>query len=327
MPGPTGRLPMSPANLGAVVVGIDVLRKDHCESATAGRRGCRSFVRNGYVVVEDCFSPESAREWIDRAWVRLGYDRNDPSRWLEKRIHLSALASVDARTFAPKAFAAAVQLLGGEDRIELPWEWNDGFIANLGVGDDRPWQAPSPELAGWHKDGDFFRHFLDSPEQGLLTIVLWTDMLHQGGGTFIARDSIPVVARYLADHPEGVLPADFDFEALIRQCDELVELTGDLGVFVLMPPYMLHAPSQNVIKHGRLITTPPIALRQPMKFDRKDATSFSAVELAVLRGLGVDRFSFERTGERETVVPERVLAQRRREAAETERLAGFNDRR
>ena len=59
------------------------------------------FIRNGYVVVEDCFSPESAREWIDRAWVRLGYDRNDPSQWLEKRIHLSALASVDARAFAP----------------------------------------------------------------------------------------------------------------------------------------------------------------------------------------------------------------------------------
>jgi hypothetical protein len=63
-----------------------------------------------------------------------------------------------------------------------------------------------------------------------------------------------------------------------------------------------------------------------MQFDRADAASFSAVELAVLRGLGVDRFSFERTGEREMVVPERVLAQQRREAAETERLAAFNDR-
>jgi hypothetical protein len=82
--------------------------------------------------------------------------------------------------------------------------------------------APSPELSAWHKDGDFFRHFLDSREQGLLTIVLWTDMHHQGGGTFIAADSVPVIARYLAEHPEGVFPTDFDFRTLTRQCKELI---------------------------------------------------------------------------------------------------------
>lgn len=278
------------------------------------------FVRHGYVVVEDCFDPGSAEPWIDRAWVRFGYDRDDPSRWSEKRIHLSALASVDARDFAPKAWAAAVQLLGGEDRTELPWLWNDGFIANLGVGDDRPWEPPSAEVGGWHKDGDFFRHFLDSPEQGLLAIVLWTDMYHQGGGTYIAPDSVPVVARFLAQHPGGVLPTEFDFQALTRQCSRFVELTGRAGDVVLLHPYMLHATSQNVIKHGRLITNPPITLQHPMHFDRAEPAEHSPVERAVLRALGVDRFAFRRTGERETVVPERVLAQRRREAAEAQRL-------
>jgi hypothetical protein len=279
------------------------------------------FVKNGYVVVKDCFNPESAQAWIDRAWVRFGYDRDNPTEWIEKRIHLSQLASVDARHFASKAWDAAVQLVGGEDRLQLPWQWNDGFIANLGVGDDRPWQPPSAELSGWHKDGDFFRHFLDSPEQGLLTIVLWTDMYHRGGGTFIANDSVPVIARYLAEHPEGVLFTDFDFPALASQCTNFIELTGDAGDVVLMHPYMLHATSQNVIKHGRLITNPPITLRKAMDFDRADPSAFSPVERAVLHGLGVDRFDFQRTGEREMVVPERVLEQQRREAAETERLA------
>jgi len=279
------------------------------------------FVKNGYVVVKDCFKPESAQAWIDRAWVRFGYDRDNPTEWIEKRIHLSQLASVDARDFAFKAWDAAVQLVGGEDRLQLPWQWNDGFIANLGVGDDRPWQPPSAELSGWHKDGDFFRHFLDSPEQGLLTIVLWTDMYHRGGGTFIANDSVPVIARYLAEHPEGVLFTDFDFPALASQCTNFIELTGDAGDVVLMHPYMLHATSQNVIKHGRLITNPPITLRKAMDFDRADPSAFSPVERAVLHGLGVDRFDFQRTGEREMVVPERVLEQQRREAAETERLA------
>jgi hypothetical protein len=279
------------------------------------------FVRYGYVVVKDCFDPESAAAWIDRAWIRFGYDRNTPEQWVEKRIQLSTLDSVDAQDFAPKAWAAAVQLLGGEDRIELPWQWNDGFIANLGVGDDRPWQPPSAEVSGWHKDGDFFRHFLDSPEQGLLTIVLWTDMYHRGGGTYIAADSVPVVARYLAEHPEGVLATEFDFQALARQCTDFRELTGEAGDVVLMHPFMLHATSQNVIKHGRLITNPPIALRRPMNLDPDDPSELSAVERAVLHGLGEDRFDFQRTGERELVVPERVLVQQRREAAEAARLA------
>jgi len=279
------------------------------------------FVENGYVVVKDCFDLASAREWIDRAWLRFGYDRDNPAEWIEKRIHLSSLATVDAREFAPKAWAAAVQLVGGEDRLQLPWQWSDGFIANLGVGDDRPWQPPSAEVSGWHKDGDFFRHFLDSPEQGLLTIVLWTDMLHRGGGTFIAPDSVPVVAGYLIEHPEGVLSTDFDFAALARRCTTFIELTGDAGDVVLMHPYMLHATSQNVIKHGRLITNPPITLREPMQFDRADPSEFSPVERAVLHGLAVDRFDFQRTGERELIVPERVLEQQRREAAEIERLA------
>jgi hypothetical protein len=45
------------------------------------------------------------------------------------------------------------------------------------------------------------------------------------------------------------------------------------------------------------------------------------VEQAVLRGLDVDRFAFDRTGERETVIPERVREQQRRQAAEAQRLA------
>jgi hypothetical protein len=83
---------------------------------------------------------------------------------------------------------------------------------------------------------------------------------------------------------------------------------------------MLHATSQNVIKHGRLITNPPIALREPLQFDRADPREYSAVERAVLRGLEVDRYPFQRTGERELVVPERVIEQQRREAAEAARL-------
>lgn len=279
------------------------------------------FLERGYVVVPGAFDVGAARRWLDDAWLRFGYDRDDPGSWLEKRIHLSSRSKVDARAFAPAAWQAAMDLMGGEDRAVLPWRWGDGFIANFGVGSDRTWQPPSPEVGGWHKDGDFFRHFLDSPEQGLLTFVLWTDMLHKGGGTFMAADSVPVVARFLAEHPEGVLPGDFPYAALIGQCRDFVEMTGDAGDVVLLHPFALHATSQNVLGVARLITNPPLALREPMNFSRPHADDHSPVERAVLRGLGTDRLDFIPAGPRERVVPDRVLRQQARAAEENARLA------
>lgn len=267
------------------------------------------------------FDPADAQRWLDEAWIRFGYDRDDPGSWVEKRVHLSARSHVDARTFAPAAWGSAMELAGGEERVVLPWRWGNSFIANLGVGDDRPWQPPSPAAGGWHKDGDFFRHFLDSPEQALLTLVLWTDMLHQGGGTFVAADSVPVVARYLADHPEGVLPDDFDFASLIGQCRDFVEMTGEAGDVVLMHPYTLHTTSQNVLRVSRIITNPALALREPMNFHRPGADGSSLVERAVLRGLGVDHLDFVPAAPRERVVPERLRKQRARAVAEDARLA------
>jgi hypothetical protein len=279
------------------------------------------FLERGFVTVRGAFEPADGQRWLDDAWVRFGYDRNDPGSWAEKRIHLSARSHVDARTFAPAAWRAATELAGGEERARLPWRWSDGFIANLGVGEDRPWQPPSPATGGWHKDGDFFRHFLDSPEQALLTLVLWTDMLPRGGGTFVAADSVPVVARFLAEHPEGVLPGDFDYAKLIAQCHDFVEMTGEAGDVVLLHPFTLHATSQNVLGVSRIITNPPLALREPMNFHRPDVADFSLVEQAILRGLGVDRLDFVPAAPREDVVPERVRRQRARAVAEDARLA------
>lgn len=279
------------------------------------------FLERGFVTVHGAFDAADARQWLDDAWIRFGYDRHDPGTWAEKRIHLSARSHVDARTFAPPAWRSAMELSGGENRVRLPWKWGDSFIANLGVGNDRPWQPPSPAAGGWHKDGDFFRHFLDSPEQALLTFVLWTDMLPKGGGTFVAADSVPVVARFLAEHPEGVLPRDFDYAALIGQCHDFVEMTGKAGDVVLLHPYTLHATSQNVLGVSRLITNPAMALREPMNFNRPDPDDFSLVEQAVLRGLGVDRLDFAPAAPRESVVPERVRRQQAREAEENARLA------
>jgi len=277
------------------------------------------FLDNGWVVVHDCFSPEAAAEYTDSVWTRLGYDPNDKTTWAESSIHMPGHRTIDVASFAPKAWQAACDLVGGADRVAGPYNWSDAFIVNLWEGADRPWSDASPQAPGWHKDGDFFRHFLDSPEQGLLTLVLWTDVQHQGGATFVASDSVGPVARRLADHPEGLLPNGFS--DLITECSRFDEATGRVGDVFLLHPYILHAKAQNVLRLPRLITNPPIHLREPMRFDRENPEDHSLVEQAVLRGLGVDRYEFRPTAPREQLVPERVRRQQAMKAAEEARLA------
>jgi hypothetical protein len=291
------------------------------------------FVTRGYVVVRECFTAAAAEAYTATIWTRLGYDPHDRSTWTKSSVHMPSHQAIDVREFAPKAWGAICELVGGAQRISTvkPYTWNDAFIVNLWEGGDRPWEPASPAAPGWHKDGDFFRHFLDSPEQGLLTLVLWSDVQHQGGATFVAADSVGPVARFLAQHPEGVYPREhgqkhgllsFPYPQLVGQCSEFVEATGRVGDVYLLHPYVLHAKAQNVLRVPRYITNPPVTMAEPFCFDRSDPAEYSPVELAVLRGLGVDRYPFAATGSREELVPERVAMQARLKAAELQRLAG-----
>lgn len=277
------------------------------------------FLTRGHVVLRECFPRAVAQQWMERGFNRLGYDLEDPATWAEKRIHMPATQHVDVEEFAPRVHQAMGELVGGIERIE-PARWGDGFICNLGIGADRPWEPPSPQIKGWHKDGDFFRHFLDSPEQGLLVIVLWTDIEPRGGGTFVACDSIPVLARFLASRPEGVLPGEFNFQDLVSECRDFIEVTGRAGDVVLIHPFVLHTVSQNHRGTARMITNPPVHLREPMNFNRENPAEFSPVERAILRALNVERLDFVPQSPRERIVPERVRRQQKMLEEEKARL-------
>jgi hypothetical protein len=215
------------------------------------------------------------------------------------------------KDISPKGWAALCDVAGGEDRIDHKvmeieskhfttidsTEWSDAFVVNFRRGADEPWVKPSPASGGWHKDGSFFRHFLDSREQGLLTIVYWSDVRHQGGGTFIAPDSIKVVARYLADHPEGIDPKA-GFGHLINECREFEEITGETGDFIILHPFMLHASSNNHSGTVRFMTNPPVVLKEPMNLNRADPADFSLIERATLHALGKERYDFRPTAPR-----------------------------
>lgn len=258
------------------------------------------FLERGYVIVRGAVPHANVQEWQQLAWKRLGIDPNDQSTWAKDRIHLPPSRVVEVEHFAPRAFGAMCELLGGRERILEPCFWGDVFIANLSEGSDRPYQEPSAQAPGWHKDG-YGRHFLDSSEQALLVLVAWTDVLSRGGGTFIAPDSVGFVSRFLAEHPEGVSARDCG--PLIAQCHEFEEMTADAGDVILLHPFMLHAVSQNVRRIARVIANPIIHFREPMNFNRENADEFSLVERATLRHLGVERLDFHPTSPREEKRP------------------------
>lgn len=247
----------------------------------------------------------------------------------------------DASKFAPRAWAAICELCGGEDRVNPGSKmWKDSLIVNLGTpqGESKP--APPQDLPEWHVDGDFFVHYLDSPEQGLLVTPLFTDIEPNGGGTMICPEAIPKLARHLYEHPEGVCPRmtprdgeDFNqqknlkwFNNLAKSCSNFVEAAGKVGDVYLMHPLMLHSPSDNSLRRVRIITNPPVSLKEPFNFDREDG-NYSLVERKTLKSLGKDRLEgWKITMPREGVLPERLRIQEAMRQEELRRLAEIKKR-
>ena len=142
------------------------------------------FLKNGYVKLSGCFTREQAAEVTADVWTRLGFSATDRDTWVRERTNMPGHRVFDCATLAPRAWAAICELCGGEDRVHpRSREWRDSLIVNLGTpeGEGRP--VDPLDLPEWHVDGDFFVHYLDSPEQALLVIPLFTDIVPGGGGT------------------------------------------------------------------------------------------------------------------------------------------------
>jgi hypothetical protein len=276
----------------------------------------RHFVENGFVVIRDAFPLSIAEHVRTETWHelsdRFGITEDDPTSWDSKRAgpqavpgHMRTAGSghrFNLQATAPRALAAQLDVVGGAERLAGGGEkvaWGDAAAVNLG-GASAHFEVPDPRLSGWHKDGWHFRHFLGSPEQGLLTVPIFSEIRPGGGGTVIATDSIAPVARLLAAHPEGLHPdsvqgAGYLIPGLIDRCKNFVELTGDPGDMVLLHPYMLHRASAKVSGPPRFIANAALALREPMRFDRNEDDPYSLVEIAVLRALGKPRLPFTQT--------------------------------
>lgn len=160
------------------------------------------FVQHGWVKVEHCFTREAASRATRDVWVRLGMDPNDKSTWTNEQNGMPAQNRFPIKDFAPRAWDALCDIVGDENLI-INKTWNDGFIVNLGSPEGEGKNIPPDQ---WHIDGQRQVNFLDSPEQGLLLMPLYSDIRHGGGPTVIAPKALPSILQHLYEHPEGVMP-------------------------------------------------------------------------------------------------------------------------
>jgi len=300
------------------------------------------FMKHGFVRIPGAIPLEMCDWWTRDVWARLGIDPDDKSTWGEfDRLHMAKHNYLEASEIAPKAWEAMCELLGGEDRIAKEGGyWVDSFIVNLGTEADAGNVIEPKELNNWHVDGDMIVHFLDSPEQALLVIPCWSDVVESGGATVICTEGPKRIGQILYDNPQGLNPAlqardipavkssflgeDSEYKKAARAAADgsFFEMTGNKGDVILMHPLMLHSASNNAKRAIRIITNPPVALKEPFKFDREDPTQYSLVELKTMQDLGGPEKlkGWEITGEREFLVPERLKLQNNQLAYELERL-------
>ncbi|KAF2707389.1 hypothetical protein K504DRAFT_458829 [Pleomassaria siparia CBS 279.74] len=271
-------------------------------------------------------------------WARLGMDPDDMTTWHTERTNMPWHSTFSISTFAPKVWSGINALLSPSHINAEVSAWRDGFIVNLGSPAGHNKYIKPQELKGWHVDGDFFVHYLDSPEQALLVIPLWSDIVPNGGGTIICPDAIHFVAKHLHEHPEGVSPRMatraqnpgfeegkqglewFNDLAASMPDDAFVEVTGVVGDVYLLHPLMLHSANNNMLRRVRVITNPPVSIQEPFCFDRQDG-KYSVVERKTLKALGKESLEgWKIEGERQMLVPARVKVQEEMKKREEERL-------
>lgn len=244
-----------------------------------------SFIDQGFCTLPRAFTREQADAACRSLWRRMeqkaGIAAGNPATWPAKYDIEEHLGAPEATACFTDRLAAAIEQLLGPGRWRGNRRWGL-WPVNFSFGADRAEAYPS---IGWHVDGNWFRHTLDSPHQGLLVIGLFSDIEPGWGGTVLALGSHKRTARVLAEHPEGMHHRDLFREVLRQPLGDFLEITGRAGDVVLAHPFLFHTKGFKRGGPPRIISNTEAGLRQPLCLARDDPTEYSVLELSVLGAL------------------------------------------
>jgi hypothetical protein len=241
------------------------------------------FIEDGYVMLRGAFSPEAAANVRDELWKQTGLASDDPATWTQLVVHLKTVLTgpIAEAVFTPRMLTAFDDLMGvgrWSYKPHLGW-WPISFPGF----EKPPWQEPQ---RGWHVDGIQFHHHLNSPDQGLLSIFLFSDIGPGDGGTALSLGSHKITARVLRDaEPDGLDASELSRRVNAYPRERVIEATGSAGDVAFMHPFMSHARSANTGERVRFICNPCFSLKEPMNLQRADPREYSPVEEAIVRAI------------------------------------------
>jgi hypothetical protein len=246
------------------------------------------FIADGYVRLDDAFSPALATAVRDRLWRDLPADRADPSSWTQPVVRLGMYSDppfVEAAN-TPRLRSAFDQLVG-------PGRW-----LPCGAMGTFPVRFPSPDDpgdTGWHIDVGFaqenpdflaWRANIVSRGRALLMLLLFSDIGESDAPTRIRIGSHLDIARALAPAGEAGLSLRDLVASGFGGSERRPETTaiGPAGTVYLCHPFLVHAAQPNRGQTPRFLAQPPLLPATPLRLDRPEDES-SPVETAIRRAL------------------------------------------
>ncbi len=279
------------------------------------------FMETGWVKLEQAYTEKQALLAQDYVWKQVeqrGVMRDDPATWTQPMVRMNENYNTpEFRACKTERLCGAIEDLIGEGQYAnrdkpIHWGW---WPVNFSHGADRNWDVPTE---AWHVDGIHYPQFIDSKEQGLLMLCLFSEIKPGGGGTLVAEYSHNIVANILAEHPEGLDIKEVN--ALTKQHPWIAELTGNApasdslrsrieyfmnnvtidgkgnrlrvvettgapGDVILGHPFLFHAASQNHSGKTRFMCNNQAPLVDKMQLHRKDGNNYTPLELSIKRAI------------------------------------------
>lgn len=249
-----------------------------------------SFIADGFVRIDNAFTPEVAAECRAILWRDAGVDPDDPATWTRPVIRLGGYSQAPFRAAAnTPALTVAYDQLVGEGRWATP--------PGLGTFPVRFPSPNDPGDAGWHVDAsipgddpaDFFsiRVNIASKGRALLMLFLFTETGEDDAPTRIRIGSHQRFARHIADKGErGVslrelIDEAYDWDA---GADEVLA-TGSPGTVYLCHPFLIHSAQPHRGTRPRIMAQPPLFPKGELALDRPDG-AYSPVEIAIRNAIG-----------------------------------------
>ncbi|TLS52617.1 phytanoyl-CoA dioxygenase family protein [Paenibacillus antri] len=278
------------------------------------------FIDKGWVKLERAYAEADALAAQTYVWSqveRRGVLRSDRSTWTKPMVRMNE--NYDTPEFracqTDRLLGAIEDLIGPGQWLfrERPIRWG-WWPVNFSQGAERAWDVPTE---AWHIDGIHHPQFLDSPEQGLLLLCIFSEIGPRGGGTLVVEGSHNIVARILKERPEGLAVKEVN-EAAKRHpylaeltgsrpipdglsrierfmeretVDDdgfrlrVVETTGRPGDVIIGHPFLFHAASPNHTGAPRFMCNNQAPLRDRIRLDRPPGESHTPLERSIRKAV------------------------------------------